>query len=215
MSDAIKKVYEGLDALIEERDRAIGDAAAWKEQLELTLDTCPNCGGSGQVEVPERCMCVYCDGSGMVSAAWMYDRLEAANTAIAEAQTWFANHFVDEDGEPEGLSVAQMLEHVFKWGDSAWCTAGGETQKRTDARKALREAHTALDRWQLGGDDQFAFDAFHILAAALAIGPKVDTEPDGRDPVCVEAWPECEEGAYHPSCCRFPKSCSCTIVHRP
>lgn len=28
---------------------------------------------------------------------------------------------------------------------------------------------------------------------------------------CVERWPDCEEGAFNPSCCRFPKSCSCTI----
>ena len=28
---------------------------------------------------------------------------------------------------------------------------------------------------------------------------------------CVEAWPECEEGKYNPACCRFPKSCSCTV----
>src|SRR5688572_8120434 len=28
---------------------------------------------------------------------------------------------------------------------------------------------------------------------------------------CVEAWPECETGQYNPHCCRFPKSCSCTI----
>lgn len=28
---------------------------------------------------------------------------------------------------------------------------------------------------------------------------------------CVEAWPECIEGDYNPACCRFPKSCSCTI----
>lgn len=29
--------------------------------------------------------------------------------------------------------------------------------------------------------------------------------------VCVERWPECEEGTYDPRCCRFPKSCSCTV----
>jgi hypothetical protein len=29
--------------------------------------------------------------------------------------------------------------------------------------------------------------------------------------VCVEAWPECETGLYDPRCCRFPKSCSCTV----
>ena len=33
--------------------------------------------------------------------------------------------------------------------------------------------------------------------------------PDSREPKCVERWPECENGGYDPSCCRFPKSCSC------
>jgi hypothetical protein len=28
---------------------------------------------------------------------------------------------------------------------------------------------------------------------------------------CIEQWPYCSEGEYDPSCCRFPKSCSCTI----
>ena len=28
---------------------------------------------------------------------------------------------------------------------------------------------------------------------------------------CVENWPEAEEGKYDPRCCRFPKSCSCTV----
>jgi len=28
---------------------------------------------------------------------------------------------------------------------------------------------------------------------------------------CVEQWPDCEEGMYDPRCCRFPKSCSCTV----
>jgi hypothetical protein len=32
---------------------------------------------------------------------------------------------------------------------------------------------------------------------------------DTRRPECVANWPECENGAYHPKCCRFPKSCSC------
>ncbi len=30
-----------------------------------------------------------------------------------------------------------------------------------------------------------------------------------RRPECVANWPECENGTYHPKCCRFPKSCSC------
>jgi hypothetical protein len=47
----------------------------------------------------------------------------------------------------------------------------------------------------------------------------VDREPAVESPVvirprlkaCVEKWPECEEGQYNPACCRFPKSCSCTV----
>lgn len=28
---------------------------------------------------------------------------------------------------------------------------------------------------------------------------------------CTERWPDCDEGDYDPRCCRFPKSCSCTV----
>lgn len=38
--------------------------------------------------------------------------------------------------------------------------------------------------------------------------PVVHPAPE-RDPACVERWPDCAVGEYHPSCCRFPKSCSC------
>jgi hypothetical protein len=40
---------------------------------------------------------------------------------------------------------------------------------------------------------------------------EADTTPTPRLRGCVERWPDCEEGSYNPSCCRFPKSCSCTI----
>lgn len=43
--------------------------------------------------------------------------------------------------------------------------------------------------------------------------PTVD-EPDERLPDCVERWPECRTGDYDPHCCRFPKSCSCTVYDR-
>lgn len=35
--------------------------------------------------------------------------------------------------------------------------------------------------------------------------------PKRRLRVCIEAWPECEADGYNPRCCRFPKSCSCTV----
>lgn len=36
-------------------------------------------------------------------------------------------------------------------------------------------------------------------------------EPPRRLRACVENWPDAETGAYHPSCCRFPKSCSAAV----
>jgi hypothetical protein len=37
----------------------------------------------------------------------------------------------------------------------------------------------------------------------------------GRLTACLVTWPDCEEGAYDPRCCRFPKSCSCTSNTSP
>lgn len=36
-------------------------------------------------------------------------------------------------------------------------------------------------------------------------------KPKPRLNSCIEQWSNCSEGEYNPSCCRFPKSCSCTI----
>lgn len=35
--------------------------------------------------------------------------------------------------------------------------------------------------------------------------------PKRRLRECVEAWPDCATGDYNPSCCRWPKSCACTV----
>ena len=44
------------------------------------------------------------------------------------------------------------------------------------------------------------------------IGIPVESQIDHRRlKVCVENWPGCYEGGYDPSCCRFPKSCSCEV----
>jgi hypothetical protein len=39
---------------------------------------------------------------------------------------------------------------------------------------------------------------------------RFDRKPERRLRACVEAWPEASPMGYHPNCCRFPKSCSCT-----
>lgn len=46
---------------------------------------------------------------------------------------------------------------------------------------------------------------------AEAIAYAESRKPRPRLKSCVAEWPECAEGEYHPSCCRFPKSCSCTV----
>lgn len=39
----------------------------------------------------------------------------------------------------------------------------------------------------------------------------VQARPKPRLRACVERWPDAEEGAYNPACCRWPKSCSATV----
>jgi hypothetical protein len=49
-----------------------------------------------------------------------------------------------------------------------------------------------------------------LTADEIASLPKLTR----RLKACVENWPDAEEGAYDPRCCRWPKSCSATI-YRP
>jgi hypothetical protein len=61
----------------------------------------------------------------------------------------------------------------------------------------------------------------HLCAALIGDGPqrcnrdKHDDAAHRNEPrrlrSCLEAWPECWEGEYSPSCCRFPKSCSADV----
>lgn len=54
-----------------------------------------------------------------------------------------------------------------------------------------------------------------LAGAGAPTEPADDTAPElpARRPrlrACIEAWPDCWPDEYNPSCCRFPKSCSCT-----
>lgn len=47
---------------------------------------------------------------------------------------------------------------------------------------------------------------------AKGVDPKdllIPMAPPLRLKSCVHVWPNCEEDTYNPSCCRFPKPCSC------
>lgn len=49
-------------------------------------------------------------------------------------------------------------------------------------------------------------DAF--LDAIPDLGHTAPRVPRRRLQGCVDAWPDAEDGAYNPACCRFPKACS-------
>jgi hypothetical protein len=65
---------------------------------------------------------------------------DEAVTRCEQAEMWFENNFVDEDGDPVGLSLVQMFEHVRTWGDKAWGAAGQQAQLFDDARQRLEHA---------------------------------------------------------------------------
>lgn len=90
-------------------------------------------------------VCPEC-GSGPTRADDAEKRLVESSQAVAQATSWFENHFVDEDGEPDGLSVAQMLEHVYSWGDGAWAQAGAEVGRADEANSRLYAWVTRAER---------------------------------------------------------------------
>lgn len=58
--------------------------------------------------------------------------------------------------------------------------------------------------------EQVALDSAEIDRLIANVQARIDGQPR-RLKACVEQWPDCESGAYHPDCCRFPKSCSATV----
>lgn len=57
------------------------------------------------------------------------------------------------------------------------------------------------------GNIEFRLGGLALLAEAVHAEVGF---PKRRIRACVESWPEAEDGAYDPRCCRFPKSCSAT-----
>lgn len=79
-------------------------------------------------------------------------RAEKAEAELKEATEWFEEHFVDEDGEPDGLTFAGMMEHVFKWGDGAWGVAGQATEMCEKAIRERRSLEVKEDNWHRAYD---------------------------------------------------------------
>lgn len=81
-------------------------------------------------------------------------------------------------------------------------------RQRDDALAALEKQQALLSE-AFPEDDDVPEHVRQGRAAAAALRAEYGFTPRLRS--CVEAWSDCETGGYHPSCCRFPKSCSATI----
>lgn len=68
--------------------------------------------------------------------------------------------------------------------------------------QALSECPICLNRLLDESTEQQRIDEIQMEAI-------LQVHVDRRDPECVKRWPDCVDGEYNPSCCRFPKSCSC------
>jgi hypothetical protein len=85
--------------------------------------------------------------------------------------------------------------------------------RRGGAAVPAKAAPTEEDLYDLA--EVFNGDPVPAIRRALELWGGAAAQPvpvpaaDGRDPVCVAQWPDCQDGAYDPRCCRFPKSCSC------
>lgn len=73
--------------------------------------------------------------------------------------------------------------------------------------------HTLCPRCLGSGEEPTVVELMERLEASLHQAQIERAERDQRRRLltCIEVWPECEEGKYDPRCCRFPKSCSCTV----
>ena len=113
-------------------------------------------------------------------------------------------------------------------------TCGNDTTRNAELLASVKRVRDLADAWTSRGEHQLAFsrtapedviDALvdsgadwvekaRILRLALDGSPSLPMptpEPERRLRACVEAWPNCATGEYNPACCRFPKSCSCTV----
>ena len=81
-----------------------------------------------------------------------------------------------------------------------------------NALHALKTFHYAL-LYSHGSDPEAQRKAWEMLESIPPQSSLPTPAPVLRPRLqsCVERWPGCNEGDYNPKCCRFPKSCSCTV----
>lgn len=83
--------------------------------------------------------------------------------------------------------------------------------RRSVAQAVIDDLRLTTVEMTLGGEKE---DGTPFTSVRLVGQWEEVREPPPRTrrlKACVDEWPDCEEGEYHPLCCRFPKSCSCTV----
>jgi hypothetical protein len=120
-----------------------------------------------------------------------------------------------EENERNGVLVNGQSDRAWLLAEVARLSA--DLTKLADA---LRRMHTAAETAQVDEPvwllpNRIAMIYGGVRPSVLAVLDPVEAAPTAaeptRSPVCVAAWPECYSGGYDPRCCRFPKSCSCTV----
>lgn len=94
--------------------------------------------------------------------------------------------------------------------EATWYRCRGMVERKTGATwETISEAYR--DAWRGG-----AFHALTALESHRAAQSGASRPPPGAriSSYCAERWPEAHSFGYDPRCCRFPKSCSATIIEQ-
>jgi hypothetical protein len=139
------------------------------------------------------------------------DRIEALEA------TQHAHADLSRLSDAEREQVTQELAKPAAWRPLDIETTYG-SEAAADAAQILRAPIVVEGTFEHGGETyRFKAKPERVDAMTELRAASAEARPAGlveRDPECVANWPDCYEGGYDPSCCRFPKSCSCE-VRRP
>jgi hypothetical protein len=129
---------------------------------------------------------------------------EIVRTRSTTTKRWFSQR---DPGEPETKTVETVTVRSIR-------------SDRMDV-SVLRDLVAALDESEVPG--RALVEAEHsgtghlvelrVMRVEVPIAEVVASAPRPKRRIreCVESWPGCADGEYDPRCCRFPKSCSCTV----
>lgn len=127
-----------------------------------------------------------------------------ARRKIEGTYVWLS-HFPWRGGgdhtEDERFPVVRLGDDGTSW------LLHGHTHSDVAIDRDKRMVNVGLDAWDLAPIpiERVRQD----IAAGSMEAPRI-VPPRPRLKSCIEEWPECVDGEYNPSCCRFPKTCSCT-----